>query len=98
MAATGVHPAAILWYATHMDIAERNRIRAEARLPLLDIAAETKRLEDVRQEAEFEAVWERRRIQFQKWIEGGQGYFPRMGRFSIARQQVRKEMCESQID
>jgi hypothetical protein len=37
-----------------VDIAERNRVRAEASLPLLDVASETARLEKVQAEAVFE--------------------------------------------
>jgi hypothetical protein len=31
-----------------MDIAERNRLRAEAHLPLLDVTAETERLQKIK--------------------------------------------------
>ena len=44
-----------------MDIAERNRLRAEAHLPLLDVAAEISRLEKAEAEAEFEQEWDRRK-------------------------------------
>jgi hypothetical protein len=35
-----VHQATVLCYIAGMDIHQRNNLRAEARLPLLDIAAE----------------------------------------------------------
>ena len=56
-----------------MDVAERNRVRAEARLPLLDLAKETARLKETEGEVLFERDWERRRPEFADWIGSGQG-------------------------
>jgi hypothetical protein len=75
-----------------MDIAERNHLRDEANLPLLDVATELARIETTTVEAEFEIEWQRRRPEFENWIRGGQGWLSKMGRCSFARQIVRKEM------
>jgi hypothetical protein len=77
-----------------MDIAVRNRLRAEAHLPLLDVAAEITRLEKAEAEAKFEQEWDRRKPEFAHWISGGEGWIARMGRWSISRQRVRREMPE----
>jgi hypothetical protein len=81
-----------LCYTALMDIAERNRLRSEAHLPLLDVAAETERLQKIKDKATFEREWERRKPEFAEWIQAGQGWISRMGRWSLARQQVRREM------
>jgi hypothetical protein len=79
-----------------MNIAERNRLRAEAHLPVLDVAAEMARLQKIEAKAEFEREWERRKPEFAKWISEGQGWFGKMGRWSNARKQVREQMREAQ--
>jgi hypothetical protein len=79
-----------------MDIGERNRLRAEAHLPLLDIAAEVARLQKIETKAEFEREWERRKPEFAKWIAGGLGWFGKMGRWSNARKQVLRQLREAQ--
>jgi hypothetical protein len=76
-----------------MDIDQRNRLRAEAGLPLLDVAAESKRLSAVAEEAAFEKEWQRRRSEFAaQWATAHDGWLSRMARWAIARQQVRREM------
>lgn len=78
-----------------MDIELRNRLRAEARLPLLDVGAENKRLAAVREQAAFEREWQRRRPEFaHQWVGNSDGWLTNMGRYSRARQQVRKEIQE----
>ena len=79
-----------------MDTEQRNRLRAEASLPLLSVAAETKRLQMVQASAEFERQWDTRKSEFAQWISGGQGWFGKMGRWSVARQQVRQDMRKAQ--
>jgi hypothetical protein len=79
-----------------MNIAERNRLRAEAHLPLLDVAAEIARLRKIEAKAEFAREWERRRPEFAKWISEGQGWFGKLSRWSNAQKQVRREMREAQ--
>ena len=77
-----------------MDIAERNRLRAEAHLPLLEVAAESERLQRIKDKAAFETEWERRKPEFAEWIAGGQGWIAQMGRWCISRQQVAREFRE----
>jgi hypothetical protein len=74
-----------------IDIENRNSLRRAAKLPLLDIEAEAARLAAVREQAEFEIEWEKRRPEFAQWIDGGNGFWSKMGRYSRARQQVRKD-------
>jgi hypothetical protein len=75
-----------------MDIHERNALRAAARLPLLDVEAESKRLAAVREQAEFEREWDKRRSEFARWIGEAEGWLSKMGRYSLARQRVRRDM------
>jgi hypothetical protein len=79
-----------------MDIEQRNHLRTEAHLPLLDVAAETERLPKIEAKAEFEREWDSRKAEFAKWISGGLGWFGKLGRWSNARKQVRREMREAQ--
>jgi hypothetical protein len=78
------------------DIANRNRIRQEAQLPLLDVQTEAARLAAVREQAEFEIEWEKRRPEFAQWIGEANGFLSKMGRQSFARQQVRKDIEKDQ--
>jgi hypothetical protein len=76
-----------------MDIELRNRLRAEARLPLLDVGAENKRLAAVREQVAFERKWQRRRPEFaHQWVGNSDGWLTNMGRWSLARQQIRREL------
>lgn len=76
-----------------MTITERNRLRAEAGLPLLDVAAESKRVAAAAEEAAFEQEWLRRRSEFAtQWVTAHDGWLSRMARWASARQQVRAEM------
>jgi hypothetical protein len=47
-----------------MDIEQRNRLRVEASLPLLDVPTELARLKKAEDEAEFEKYFQLRRDQF----------------------------------
>jgi hypothetical protein len=79
------------------SIETRNRIRAVAGLPLLDVEAESKRLDAVRGQAEFEREWERRRDEFaHQWSRNTDGWLTNMARVSIARRRVRLEMQNRQ--
>jgi hypothetical protein len=76
-----------------MDIKQRNRLRAQAGLPMLDVAAEEARLKAAREEAEFERPWEVRRPALcHQWTSNQDGWMTNMGRWSLARQLVRKEL------
>jgi hypothetical protein len=75
-----------------MNTEERNALRAAVSLPLLEAKAEAERLQSARDQAEFEREWERRGAEFAPWIEAGDGFLSKMGRYAIARRQVRAEM------
>jgi hypothetical protein len=75
-----------------IEIENRNALRAEAGLPLLSVDAELRRLKAVRDQAAFERQWEQRRAEFTQWIGDGEGWLSKMGRWSIARKNVREEM------
>jgi hypothetical protein len=80
-------------YADIMDIEQRNQLRAQAGLPLLDVVAETARLIAAREEAEFERLFEQRRPALcHQWTGNQDGWMTNMGRWSLARQLVRDEL------
>jgi hypothetical protein len=62
-----------------MDINERNALRANAGLPLLDIPAEVARLQARRDEAEFEEFFEKNRYRFNHLLAGRSGFLTHMG-------------------
>jgi hypothetical protein len=74
-----------------MTIDERNRLRTEARLPLLDVTTEAARLAAVELEAAFDKYCQQNRDRFTNWIDEGQGWISRMGRWSRSRQLLRLE-------
>ena len=79
-----------------MDINERNAIRAAAGLPLLDAPGEAARLAKARDHADFEREFARRRPELcHQWTGNRDGWMTNMGRWSRARQQVRREMQET---
>ena len=76
-----------------MNIEQRNRLRAECGLPLLDPAVETKQLDTVVEQTEFEQEWQRRRPELaHQWIGNNDGWLTNAARWSLARQRVRREM------
>jgi hypothetical protein len=76
-----------------IDIENRNSLRREAKLPLLNVLTELARLAAIRERAEFEREFERRRPDLcHQWICNKDGWLANMGRYSLARQQVRNEM------
>jgi hypothetical protein len=76
-----------------MDIEQQNQLRAQAGLPLLEVAAEAARLNAARDEAEFERLWEQRRPALcHQWTGNSDGWMTNMGRWSQARQLVRSEL------
>jgi hypothetical protein len=92
---SGWHNArgASLCYTALMDIAERNRLRAEAHLPLLDVAIETRRLQAAQAEAEFERYFNSRRAEFAHlWSDRNRGFWTKMAIYNRIRQQLRQEM------
>ena len=89
----GANPPIDVLYWQTMDIEQRNRLRSECGLPLLDVASESRRLAAVRKQAEFEREWARRRHEFaHHWIGHAAGWLTNMGRWSLARHQVRCDM------
>jgi hypothetical protein len=81
------------------DIENRNRLRQEAALPLLSVETEMRRLQAVREQAEFEREWERRRPEFaHRWNGNRDGWITNMGRVALARRQVREEMRSNKSD
>jgi hypothetical protein len=77
-----------------MDIIEqRNQLRKQAGLPLLDIAAETARLTAAREEAEFKKYFQIRRNEFQHlWSDRSRGVLTNMGIYNTVRKALREEM------
>ena len=74
-----------------LDVAQRNALRTNAGLPLLD-HREVKRLIAVRDEAAFKAVFAAQRIRFShEWTNNNAGWLVNMGRVSLARRKVREE-------
>jgi hypothetical protein len=74
-------------------IENRNRLRQEANLPLLSVETEMRRLQEARDQDAFEREFERRRPAFcNQWIGNRDGWLTNMGRWSLARQQARREM------
>jgi hypothetical protein len=79
-----------------MDINERNAIRAAGGLPLLDAPGEAGRLAKAQDHADFEREFARRRPDLcHQWTGNRDGWMTNMGRWSRARQQVRREMQET---
>ncbi len=75
------------------SIEQRNRLRQEAGLPLLNVQAEGQRQKAARDQADFENYFRQRRPEFcHQWIGNGDGWLTNMGRWSLARQRVRQEM------
>ena len=75
------------------NIEQRNRLRAQAGLSLLNPVVESKRLDAVIEQAEFEREWQRRRPEFaHQWISNNNGWLTNAARWALARQQVRREI------
>ena len=90
--------SASLCYTWWMNIEQRNRLRTESGLPLLNPKVESKRLNAVIEEAEFEREWQRRRLEFAyRWVGNRDGWVANMGRWALARQQVRRQMQSKSI-
>jgi hypothetical protein len=75
-----------------IEIENRNALRANAGLPLLSVAAELRRLQAAREQAEFEVEWKKRKPEFAQWIGDGDGWLTKMGRWSLARRRVKEGM------
>jgi hypothetical protein len=85
--------------AAHNDLTDsesRNTLRAEAQLPLLDVTAELARLKSARDQADFEAFFEKNRYRFAHLWEGRIG-LTRLGISNAVRKQLREEMRKGRI-
>jgi hypothetical protein len=78
------------------DIESRNNLRAEAQLPLLDVTAELARLKAARDQADFEAFFEKNRYRYAHLWEGHSG-LARMAISNAVRAQLREEMRKGRI-
>jgi len=75
-----------------MVISERNGIRADVGLPLLDVKAEKARLAAVQQNAAFERYFlEHRNRYADRWADPNLGWLSRMGLYARFRRQLRLE-------
>jgi hypothetical protein len=78
---------------TNMDIEQRNALRADARLPLLDPPAEEARLANAREQALFESYFEQERHRFvHLWADRSQNFWTKMGIWNAVRKKLREEM------
>jgi hypothetical protein len=76
-----------------MDIEQRNTLRAEAGLPLLDVHAEVLRLQAARGQAEFEKYFQTQRHRFAHlWEDRSRGFWTKMGIWNAVRKKLRDEM------
>ena len=74
------------------QIDQRDRLRAEAKLPPLSVANEIAKMKDVHEAAEFEKEFERRRPELvHLWNIEGAGFFTRYGLYTSVRNQLRDE-------
>jgi hypothetical protein len=81
-----------------MDAAERNFLRAEVGLPLLSVEAETRRLEAVRDRAEFENYFQEQRHRFAHlWADRSRGFLTNAGIWASVRKKLREEMRKSGV-
>lgn len=75
-----------------MNIEERNRLRTDAGLPLLDEKAEANRLATVERDAAFELYFRKHRSRFAYlWTDKGLSWLSRAGLWAQARRELRAE-------
>ena len=78
---------------TNMDIEQRNALRAEAGLPLLDARAEAARLAKAREEAQFENYFRQNRDRYvHLWSDRNRGFWTNMAIYNAVRKELRDEM------
>jgi hypothetical protein len=76
-----------------MNIQQRNMLRAEAGLPLLDVPAEAARLAKAREQALFEDFFQTERHRFAHlWSDRSRGFLSNMGIWTAVRKRLRDEM------
>jgi hypothetical protein len=75
-----------------MTPTQRNELRKQASLPLLDQGIEKQRQEAVEREAAFERYYQLNRDRFADlWADAGLGWLSRAGLWAQARRQLRLE-------
>jgi len=75
-----------------MTVDERNQLRMEVGLPLLDIEVERARLQGIELDAAFEQYYQAHRFRFaDKWGDVRLGWLSRAGLWARARRQLRSE-------
>src|SRR6266478_558245 len=78
---------------TNMDIEQRNALRAEAGLLLLDARAEAARLAKAREEAQFENYFRQNRDRYAHlWSDRNRGFWTNMAIYNAVRKELRDEM------
>jgi hypothetical protein len=76
-----------------MDVEQRNRLRRDASLPLLDVPTEMARLEKAEADAEFEKFFNLRRDQYAHlWSDRGRGFWTNLAIYNGVRKRLREEM------
>lgn len=78
-----------------LDIEDRNHLRSQAGLPLLDPAIEITRLAAVQADADFEAAFAARRNEFaHQWTDynNASSIMSKLARYHHARQTVRRDL------
>jgi hypothetical protein len=79
-----------------MDIEQRNRLRRDASLPLLDVPTEMARLEKAEADAEFEKYFQQVRHRFSSlWSDRTRGFLTNMAIYNSVRKRLREEMRTS---
>jgi hypothetical protein len=78
------------------DVVERNLIREQAGLPLLQADLETERLRQADEQAEFESYFNLNKHRFRHlWSDRSLGYLSRMGIWSSVRTKLHTEWLEA---
>jgi hypothetical protein len=84
-------------YMGDMEIEERNRLRAQTGLPLLDVAAEAARLKKAEDNPKFEKYFHLRRDEFRHlWSDRSRGVLTNMGICNAVRRALREEIQQTQ--
>ncbi len=83
---------------TNMDIEQRNALRAETGLPLLDPQAEAARLAKAREQALFENYFQQERHRYAHlWSDRNRGFWTNMAIYNAVRKELRDEMRKNRL-
>jgi hypothetical protein len=81
--------------AVSIEVAERNRLRESAGLPLLDVVTEINQAIALKNHQEFEAAFAAQRNNFAtQWTGNGDGFFANCGRYIAARRALREKLLK----